>query len=228
MPRTAMRRRRETDDHPFTRALLEQHFYSRAVYGFISATAAQPDLLVDVDARDGGVVLDVGAYTGEWAEPVARRTRARIHAFEPNPVPFRKLEQRVGSFEHVTLHPYGLGRSDGTATLALEGPGASIYTTSSPHGSAPVSIRDVAGVLDELHIDDVDVMKVNIEGGEYDLFDRLVETDRLPRVQLVSVQFHEWHPHAHRRRRAIRRALRRSHQEVWCYPWVWELWQRRA
>jgi hypothetical protein len=71
-------------------------------------------------------------------------------------------------------------------------------------------------------------MKVNIEGGEYDLFDRLVETDRLPRVQLVSVQFHEWHPHAHRRRRAIRRALRRSHQEVWCYPWVWELWQRRA
>jgi hypothetical protein len=91
-----------------------------------------------------------------------------------------------------------------------------------------VQIRDVVGVLDELGIREVDLLKVNIEGGEYDLFDRLIETDWLRSVRLVSVQFHEWHPKAYRRRRAIRRALARSHTEVWCYSWVWEYWSRTA
>jgi len=44
----------------------------------------------------------------------------------------------------------------------------------------------------------------------------------------VMVQFHEWHPKAYRRRWAIRKVLRRSHREVWCYPWIWELWEWRA
>jgi hypothetical protein len=69
---------------------------------------------------------------------------------------------------------------------------------------------------------------VNIEGGEYDLFDRLIDIGWLPRVRSVLVQFHEWHPQAYRRRRAIRRALRRSHDEAWNYPFVWELWRRRG
>ncbi|MGH9026660.1 MAG: FkbM family methyltransferase, partial [Acidimicrobiia bacterium] len=92
-------------------------------------------------------------------------------------------------------------------------------------GRAPVQLRDVVGVLEELGIDHVDLLKVNIEGGEFELFDRLNETGWLPRMRVVSVQFHEWHPKAYRRRRAVRRALRRDHREVWNYPWVWELWQ---
>ena len=81
-------------------------------------------------------------------------------------------------------------------------------------------------MLDELGIEQIDLMKVNIEGGEYDLIDRLDTAGWLPRIALVSVQFHEWHPHAYRRRRAARRALPRHHVECWNYPWVWELWRR--
>ena len=72
-------------------------------------------------------------------------------------------------------------------------------------------------------------MKVNIEGGEYDLFDRLIEAGSLGRFRQVSVQFHEWHPRAHGRRGSDTAGeLRRQHDEVWCYPWVWELWRRRT
>ena len=126
------------------------------------------------------------------------------------------------------MYGYGLGRSTGTAQLALDGPGASTFTRESPFGSVPVEIRDVAAVFDELELDHIDLLKVNIEGGEYDLFDRLDECGWLPRVDLVSVQFHEWHPHAYRRRRSVRRALRRDHEQVWSYPWVWELWRRTS
>jgi len=75
-------------------------------------------------------------------------------------------------------------------------------------------------------IDEIDVLKINIEGGEYDLIDRLDQAGWLPRIRIVLVQFHEWHPKAYRRRRTNRRALQRHHREVWGYPWVWEQWQR--
>ena len=95
-------------------------------------------------------------------------------------------------------------------------------------GTTTVAVRDVAAVLAELGIGEIDLMKVNIEGAEFDLLDRLLETDWVPRIRNLSVQFHEWHPDAPRRRRAIRAALSQTHDEVWCYPWVWELWRARA
>jgi hypothetical protein len=89
-----------------------------------------------------------------------------------------------------------------------------------------VQIRDVVAAFEKLGLEEIDLLKVNIEGGEYDLFDRLTSADWLRRIRFVSVQFHEWHPHAYRRRRAVRRALRRQHVECWNYAWVWELWRR--
>jgi aryl-alcohol dehydrogenase-like predicted oxidoreductase len=90
-----------------------------------------------------------------------------------------------------------------------------------------VDERDVARALDELGLEEVDLLKLNIEGGEYDVLDRLAESHWLPRIRQVSVQFHEWLPHAHLRRQRNRRALARTHVERWCYPWVWEFWERR-
>jgi FkbM family methyltransferase len=227
-PRTAYMRRRETELDQFGRAALELHYYRRPMYDFMAASAAKPDLLFDVDVNESSVVLDVGAYDGEWSERISRRYGPTIYAFEPDPTSFRRLATRLGDQPNVVLLQYGLGGADQTATLALDGPGSSIYADSGLFGTAQVQIREVTSVLDELGIEHVDLLKVNIEGGEYDLLDRLIEAGWLPRIRLVSVQFHEWHPKAYRRRRAIRRALRRHHQEVWNYAWVWEYWRRRA
>jgi FkbM family methyltransferase len=226
-PRTVYKRRQEKNLSPMARSMLEQHRYGRAMYDFMGATAAQPDLLVDVDVDEHSVVLDVGAYAGEWSEQIVARYGARVYAFEPNPKAFAKLQHRLGATPNVTLLPYGLGGADQIASLALEGPGSSVFTRHSVYGTTDVHLRDVIAVLDELGLDQIDLAKVNIEGGEYDLFDRLIAADRLHDIRLVSVQFHEWHPHAYRRRYAIRRALARTHEEVWNYPWVWELWRRR-
>jgi FkbM family methyltransferase len=207
--------------------MLELHAYGRPIYDFIEATAAKPDILVDVDVDDRSVVLDVGAYSGDWSEQISQRYGSTIFAFEPDPTAFPKLVERLASHRNTRALSYGLGSRDHVASLALAGPGSSIYGASGAFGSAEVQIRDVASVLDELGVDRVDLIKVNIEGGEYDLFDRLIETSWLHRMRLVSVQFHEWHRRAHSRRRRIRRSLRAAHEQVWNYPWVWEYWRRR-
>ena len=227
-PLTAYKRRRETRADELSRVLLEQHHYGRPVYDFIRATALDPDLLFDADLDRSSVVLDVGAHDGAWSEQISRRYESTIFAFEPSPATFPRLVARLEDRAGVVPYNYGLGATDELATLTLAGAGSSTFTTDRRFPSARVQMRDVVSVLEDLGVDHVDLMKVNIEGGEYDLFDRLLETGWLPRIRLVSVQFHEWHPKAHRRRRAIRRALRETHDEVWNYAWVWELWRRRT
>lgn len=223
-PRTIYMRRRYRDAEPLARAMLEPHYYRRSMLEFMGATAAKPDILHDYEIDADSVVIDAGAYVGDWAAEIAGRYGARVHAFEPSPHALAQLEARAG--DTISVHPYGLGAVDQRATLALDGPGASTFKTTAAFGSAEIEIRDIVGVLAELGLDHVDLLKVNIEGGEYDLFDRLESSGWLDRIRLVSVQFHEWVPGAHRRRRHVRAALRRQHEEVWDYPWVWEYWRR--
>jgi FkbM family methyltransferase len=223
-PRTAYMRLKAKDMSPFGRRMLEQQYYRRPMYQFMAATVANPDILVEADIDRRSIVFDVGAFVGEWSEKISKRYGSTIYAFEPNPLVRRALSRRLADHPNVVRLEYGLGRVDHTATLAQAGPGSSIYIADPDLDSTDVQIRDVVGVLDELGVPQIDLLKVNIEGGEYDLFERLIEADRLCAIRLVSVQFHEWHPKAYRRRRAIRRALARSHVEAWCYPWVWEYW----
>src|SRR5205814_9591686 len=130
----------------------------------------------------------------------------------------------------VSVCAYGRGARDGTASLTLQGRGSSVQDDLSANTSrferAPVPIRDVAAVLRELGLDKVDLLKLNIEGSEYDVLERLAETEWLPRIGIVLVQFHEWLPRVHRRRRALQRVLARTHTQLWDYPWVWEAWRR--
>jgi FkbM family methyltransferase len=212
---------------PVARQLLEASLYSRAMYDFMTASAAQPDLLTDVHIDAGGVAIDLGAYVGSWAQQMADRYGCTVYAFEPSPGPAAKAAADLRSYPKVRILPYGVDARDGSATLTKDGPGSSIYGGQGQFGCVEVEIRDIVHVLEELDLRSVDVMKINIEGAEYDVLERLCAAEWLGRIGTVSVQFHEWHPDAHRRRRRIRKMLARTHEPVWSYGWVWELWELR-
>jgi hypothetical protein len=69
-------------------------------------------------------------------------------------------------------------------------------------------------------------MKINIEGAEFPLLDRMIKTGLLQNVDCFLIQFHEWHPGAYKKRRHIREALSRTHRLEWDYYFIWEKWVR--
>ena len=114
--------------------------------------------------------------------------------------------------------------------MVIAGPGTSLYVAPSgpaPLGKATVPIRDVHAVLTSLGIDRLDLVKINIEGGEFELLDRLHATGWLARTETLIVQFHEFAPDAYRARRRNRRQLAETHGCTWSYPWVYERWDRK-
>ena len=228
-PRTAWRRRRETSTDFGARVMMEGHYFRTPLYDFFAAVGGNPDLMVDFDLPTNGVAVDIGAYTGEWAVPLrARHSGLLIHAFEPAPDALDKLRAALGEDSLVSIHPIGLAAGDFTASLAMDGPGSSIYSDHGHYGSSTVDIRDVISTFDELGIEHIDLIKINIEGAEYDLLDRLLDEGRVDAIDKFLIQFHEWHPWAYWRRHKIRRRLRTTHTQVWNHDFMWEYWERRT
>jgi hypothetical protein len=90
--------------------------------------------------------------------------------------------------------------------------------------SVEVQIKDIDNAWKSLALNHVDLMKINIEGAEFPLLERMIEMDLLQNVGCFLIQFHEWHPGAYHRRKNIRKALSKTHRLVWDYHFVWEKW----
>jgi FkbM family methyltransferase len=161
-PRTVYKRRTTKDLDPATRMMFEQNYYRQPMFDFLVATMMKPDILTDHAIGPDSVVLDVGAFIGDWSEKISTRYGSTVHAFEPGPSALRQMAERLDGHPNVHQHPYGLGRRDEKASLALSGPGSTIYADSGTYGTVDVPIRDAVALLDELGLDRIDMLTVNI------------------------------------------------------------------
>ncbi len=223
-------RRKENLDPGFMRSALELHYYRPAFYGWIEAVGADPELLYAADIDENSLVLDVGAYVGEWAEEIVKRYDPRIIAFEPDPGNYTKLARYAEDHPKVTPFAYGVADKTETLEMALQYMGSSVYEKNFKKKKMPtaqVEIRDIFQVFEDLQLGDVDLMKINVEGAEFPMMERMIETGILGRVRTYLIQFHEWHPGAYGRRRRIRRALAATHRLEWDHHFIWEKWVRK-
>jgi len=68
-------------------------------------------------------------------------------------------------------------------------------------------------------------MKINIEGGEYDLLSYIIGKGLHKSIKNIQVQFHKvdgllWEV----RSTSIQRQLMKTHELTWQTPFVWENW----
>jgi FkbM family methyltransferase len=212
------------------RALFRSYLFSRASMRFLEDNISQGNLLLKCLLDENSVVFDVGGHEGEWAQQIKNRYKPNIHIFEPDRFALEKLGATYGGDAKVKVHAFGLAASDRTAILHHASMGSTIYASSPAvvSASSEITLRDVRGVVHELGVADIDLIKMNIEGGEYELLDRMIETGLHLRCRCIRVQFHEWIPGSHAMRRRIRAALQQSHEIEWDYEFVWESWLRKA
>lgn len=190
------------------------------------AVEGDATLRLDYDLTEASVVVDVGGYEGQWASDIFLRHRCFIHICEPVPAFAAKIVRRISGNPKIALHAFGLGKATGVETISVSDNESSIFKT------APQSeeIRIVAA--DEFFrregITSLDLMKINIEGGEFDLLEHLISTGLVATIRNIQVQFHEFVPQAEPRMRAIQAALERTHELTWQYRFVWENWRLRT
>ncbi len=144
------------------------------------------------------VVVDVGSYIGDFALYCAHELGARVVAYEPTTENRVMLERNValnpGLAERITVVPKGVAAT--AEVLAnVQVHGSEIHVSSYFYADDPaVEQRSfpcdtLAEVLDHNELEYVDLLKVDCEGGEYDIFP---STSREVYDRIGSIVF-EWH-----------------------------------
>lgn len=137
--------------------------------------------------QPGMTFLDIGAYHGVYSVVAAKKLGrgGRVVAFEPSPRERQRmnLHLRYNGIKSVTLEPYALAAQEGEASLSVVVDGFTTMNSLRPppmdQATKQVKVETMSldAYLDREHIDRVDFMKIDTEGGEVDAFrgaDRLL------------------------------------------------------
>jgi FkbM family methyltransferase len=147
------------------------------------------DQVYDVAIESPRVILDLGANIGASVLWFHRRwPRAEIHAVEPDRRSLDKLRRNAGHIEQVTVHELAVADRDGSAEFweAERGWSSSLYGDGGTR--TEVEVVTLPTLLGRIGVDQVDVLKLDVEGAEWWIFARLRLADL---ASVVTGEMHE-------------------------------------
>ncbi len=154
-------------------------------------------------AAQAATIFDIGANVGLYSLLAAiENPRATVHAFEPTPelVSALKSNLALNRIWNVVVNEEAIGRTNGQAYLQrCSGDDGSnegmnfIAATYDPVATiSPVEVVALDDYCSQRQIDWVDLMKIDVEGGEYDA---LVGAENLLRrraITCIVIEFMDW------------------------------------
>ena len=179
---------------PVAHLRMESACYHTVVPTFI--TAKQP------------VVLDCGAFRGEFARWAVERFSARVVSFEADPQLFESLPAIPG----VTFYNHAITGTDGSLSFRRS---ASRCSTAYYDRNSPVDAdgftapaRSLESFCNEHGVEGIDLLKLDIEGSELDVFECATDAF-LMSIKQITVEFHDFLDPGHAPRiRAILQRMR--------------------
>lgn len=145
--------------------------------------------------QPGSVVIDIGAQIGVFSVYVARRGPAgiRVHSFEPMGANHSLLQTnlKLNGITNVTAHNAAVTAVPGTFKLYLSAENTGMHSL---YGGGDrfeeVEGRGFNELFDSLKIDHCDVLKMDCEGAEYDIF-KNARADVLKRIGAIIMEYHD-------------------------------------
>jgi FkbM family methyltransferase len=155
-------------------------------------------------ARQASIIFDVGANVGVYTLLAAAvNSQADIHAFEATPEIARLLKENIDLNEMKNIHvvPLAVGSNGGNGLLrscrgtdnSNEGMNFVVAESTAPElGDQSIQIVSLDEYCRQMKIDHIDLLKIDIEGGEYDALlgaERLLNSHS---IGCIFIEFVEW------------------------------------
>lgn len=171
------------------------------------------------------VVIDLGAYVGSWSEEILKRYGCTVHAFEPLPGFFFQAYQKLSKYPNGYVHQFAVGDSDRKEKLSFFEDGSTFFIAGGQE--IEVTVRDFLKVLKETRLSEIGLIKMNVEGSEYEILEKLIQNSSLSISKSYQIQFHREISNHQERRKSIQESLRQSGFVCdYNVDWVWESWTR--
>jgi FkbM family methyltransferase len=173
-------------------------------------------------------VLDLGGYEGQWTSDIYSRYTCPVYVFEPVKEYFELIRYRFENNSKIRCFQLGLSNSTYQTEITINEFASSTYNQTKQGKKETIQIKSFIEFTVEKQITHVDLMKINIEGGEYDLLDSVIANGWIKNINQLLIQFHQFVENADERRNRIREKLKETHTEVFNYEYVWEYWKLKS
>lgn len=144
-------------------------------------------------------LIDIGGGFGAFAVDAAyRHTNGKVYSYEPFQPSFELLREnlRLNSISNVRAFPYAVGGTPGTSRLYLDQRSPLLHSTVPPDPrvglwpSIEVETTSLDAIMNDTGIDHCDVLKIDCEGGEYELLFG-ASGSTFERIRFVTLEYHD-------------------------------------
>lgn len=176
-------------------------------------------------------IVVFGGFLGDSVQAWLKRVPdSKVIVFEPVNVFAKQIKKRFAG-ENVETHAFGIGAKNEKRIFKILG--ESTYSSSLDrfiNESKSVDSREVEFLpileVAPMFPEEIGVMEINIEGGEYELIDLLVQNNIIANTEFLFVQFHDIGQDTISSISSSRALLSQTHEMVWSYELIWELWKK--
>jgi FkbM family methyltransferase len=172
------------------------------------------NLRYEYDLNPDSYVIDVGGYEGRFASLFFQGYGCKIDVYEPISSFYSDCVKNLQAYPIKVIHS-GIGGSERIETFHHETDRTGVFAQGN---SEEVPIKDIKDILEGKK---VDLIKINIEGMEYELLERVIECNLQGQLKNIQVQFHRIGENYDERYQKIREKLLETHELTYDYPFVW-------
>ena len=158
----------------------------------------QSDILLELGSKSR-LFLDIGANMGFYSIALAlENPKLVVQSYEPQPSVYAKLGKNIeinGLSERIQINNLGLGRIQDTLTMFIPkftgSAGASFVNLHEDEGEA-AQITVPVKVLDEICKEEVDLIKIDVEGFEFNVLLGAQEIIKREKPTIVAELLRKW------------------------------------
>jgi FkbM family methyltransferase len=174
------------------------------------------------------VVFDLGGYHGDFAFEINQKYGCQVYLFEPVPEFYEHCLERFKNNKLIHCFNFGLSAKNEYLNIFLDKNASSFLTPTENKSQLKVEVRSVTEFINYNKISLIDLFKINIEGGEFEVMPELINTGDILKIKFIQIQFHSFINNAESMRNKIRQDLKLTHNELWNYEFVWESWKSKV
>jgi FkbM family methyltransferase len=174
------------------------------------------------------VVLDCGGFEGTFAEGISQRYGCHVHVLEPIKSFYERTCERLKDRPNVRVWPFGIWFWTTMLPMRVCGDVTGAYRAEGQDETALViHAVDLGKSLSRKSDGMFHLLKLNIEGAEFDVLESLLDHGEVWRYANIQVQWHDVAPRAEERRNTVIERLSVTHELTFDHGWVWQNWRRK-
>ena len=180
---------------------------------------------INYDLNENSTIMDLGGYTGVWAQQMIDKYNPNVYILEPVPVFYEGMVSKFSNNNKVRLMNVGISTEDKDGFIFMSGDGTSSNLKNGQ--SISVKFNSIETVLEKWGLNKIDLIQINIEGDEYPVLEHMLKTGSITRFKNVQIQFPLGIENDVERRNKIRDGLIKiGFKNNFDYPFVWESWTK--